>query len=167
MSNIADDTLSVTGGVDTHADTHVAAVIDQIGRILGTESFPVSASGYQAALAWMHSHGQLELVGVEGTGSYGAGLARYLAEQEVPVVEVNRPNRQARRRRGKSDPADAISAAESALNGKAYRHPEGPRRGGRVDPGAARGPPRRGQGLDSGCQRTQWVGHHRPRSAPR
>jgi transposase len=124
MSSMTDQALPVTGGVDTHADAHVAAVIDHVGRVLGTESFPVNASGYAAALAWMQSHGPLEQVGVEGTGSYGAGLARHLAEQGVTVVEVIRPNRQARRRRGKSDPADAISAATAALNGQASGAPK-------------------------------------------
>jgi hypothetical protein len=62
--------------VDTHAETHVAAVIDQVGRVLGTEAFAGSAAGYRAAWVWMCSYGRLEMVGVEGTGSYGAGLAR-------------------------------------------------------------------------------------------
>jgi transposase len=121
-----DQTLAVTGGVDTHADTHVAAVIDQVGRVLGTESFSVSEPGYGAALEWLRSHGDLDRVGVEGTGSYGAGLARHLAEQDVTVVEVIRPNRQSRRRRGKSDTsADAIAAATAALNGDASGAPKG------------------------------------------
>ena len=91
--------VTVTGGVDTHAEVHVAAAVDQVGRVLGTEAFPATAAGYEAALAWLASHGELVAVGVEGTGSYGAGLARYLASRGVSVREVIRPNRQARRRR--------------------------------------------------------------------
>ena len=119
MERIADAARLVTGGVDTHALTHTAAVVDQIGRVLGSEEFPASAQGDRRALAWMRSFGELVKVGVEGTGSYGAGLARYLAAAGVEVVEVIRPNRQARRRRGKSDPADAVAAALATLNGEA------------------------------------------------
>ena len=119
MERIADAARLVTGGVDTHALTHAAAVVDQIGRVLGSEEFPATVNGHRAALAWMRGHGRLLKVGVEGTGSYGAGLARLLAVAGVEVVEVIRPNRQARRRRGKSDPADAVAAALAALNGEA------------------------------------------------
>ncbi len=109
----------VTGGVDTHADFHVAAAVDEVGRVLGSEKFPATTAGYSALLEWLISHGRLANVGVEGTGSYGAGLARYLATRAVGVVEVIRPNRQARRRRGKSDVIDAIAAALAALSGDA------------------------------------------------
>ncbi len=119
MERIADAARLVTGGVDTHALTHTTAVVDQVGRVLGSEEFPAGASGHRAALAWMRGHGTLLKVGVEGTGSYGAGLARLLAAEGVEVVEVIRPNRQARRRRGKSDPADAVAAAVATLNGEA------------------------------------------------
>jgi transposase len=104
--------------VDTHADTHVAAVVDPVGRVLGTESFPAGADGYARLLAWLRGHGELARVGVEGTGSYGAGLARYLAAAGVQVLEVIRPDRQRRRRRGKSDVVDAVSAAIAALRGE-------------------------------------------------
>ena len=114
----------VTGGVDTHAGTHVAAVVDQVGRVLGTESFPAGADGYAGLLAWLRGHGVLVRVGVEGTGSYGAGLTRYLAACGVEVVEVMRPNRQARRQRGKSDAADAVAAALAALSGEASGVPK-------------------------------------------
>ena len=102
----------------------MAGMADQAGRVLGTGEFPASAAGYQAALAWMRGHGELVKVGVEGTGSYGAGLARYLAAEGVEVTEVIRPNRQARRRRGKSDTADAVAAALAALNGEASGQPK-------------------------------------------
>ena len=105
--------------MDTHAGVHVAAVVDQVGRVLGTRAFPADAAGYAGALAWMRAHGELAKAGVEGTGSYGAGLARYLAGCGVEVVEVVRPNRQARRQRGKSDVADAVAAALAALSGEA------------------------------------------------
>lgn len=118
MSRMAETAGPVTGGVDTHADAHVAAVTDQVGRVLGTGSFPADAAGYAALLAWLRRYGVLARVGVEGTGSYGAGLARYLAARDVPVLEVTRPDRQRRRRHGKSDPADAVSAALAALRGE-------------------------------------------------
>ncbi|HEX3426321.1 MAG TPA: transposase [Acidimicrobiales bacterium] len=115
----------ITGGVDTHADVHVAAALDGIGGLLGVESFDVSASGYAALLAWLGAFGDVELVGVEGTGSYGAGLARHLAAAAVRVVEVDRADRADRHRRGKSDPLDAVSAARSALSGRARGIPKG------------------------------------------
>jgi transposase len=124
MSRIAEQPLPVIGGVDTHADVHVAAVVDQVGRVLGTEAFPATAAGYRAARGWMCAHGELVKVGVEGTGSYGAGLARYLAACGLEVVEVIRPNRQARRQRGKSDTADAVAAALAALSGEASGVPK-------------------------------------------
>jgi transposase len=97
----------------------VAAALDERGALLGVESFPTTATGYRALLRWLESFGTLELVGVEGTGSYGAGLTRHLLAQEVAVVEVDRPNRQRRRRTGKSDPADAVAAARAAQGGDA------------------------------------------------
>ncbi|MHB2024309.1 MAG: IS110 family RNA-guided transposase [Mycobacteriales bacterium] len=124
MTSIAEPARPVTGGVDTHAEVHVAAVVDEVGRVLGTEGFPANAKGYRTLLGWLRGHGQLTKVGVEGTGSYGAGLARRLAAENVEVVEVIRPNRQARRRRGKSDAADAVAAALAALNGEASGRPK-------------------------------------------
>ncbi len=116
---MAQQDRKVTGGVDTHLETHVAAVVDDIGRILETRSFPASERGYRQLYRWLRSFGQIDRIGVEGTGSYGAGLTRFLHEAGVEVVEVDRPNRQARRRRGKSDPADAEAAARAVLNGEA------------------------------------------------
>lgn len=114
----------VTGGVDTHKDTHVAAVVDSTGRILGSEAFPATKAGYARLWGWLCRWGRVERVGVEGTGTYGAGLARYLAGRGVAVVEVNRPNRQVRRLRGKSDTVDAEAAARAALNGEASALPK-------------------------------------------
>lgn len=106
---------TVFGGVDTHADTHYAAILDEQGRLLGTAEFPATGAGYRALLAWMRRAGQPVKVGVEGTGSYGAGLTRYLASQAVTVVEVNQVDRRTRRRRGKSDPIDAEAAARAVF----------------------------------------------------
>lgn len=109
----------ITIGVDTHLDVHVAAALDERGALLEVESFETTPVGYQELLDWARSFGELELAGVEGTGSYGAGLTRHLHDQDVTVVEVDRPNRQRRRLRGKSDPQDAISAARAAQGGDA------------------------------------------------
>jgi transposase len=110
---------SITGGVDTHLDVHVAAALDERGALLGVESFATTVDGYKKLLGWLSDFGPVALVGVEGTGSYGAGLTRHLQAERVRVVEVDRPNRQRRRRKGKSDPQDAISAARAALSGDA------------------------------------------------
>jgi transposase len=109
----------ITGGVDTHGLTHHAAAVDQTGRVLGDKEFPATAAGYRALLAWLRTHGTVVKVGAEGTGTYGAGLARYLAGEKVALVEVDRPDRKTRRTKGKSDPIDAIAAARAALSGQA------------------------------------------------
>ena len=118
------DRAGVFGGVDTHKHIHVAAAVDAAGRLLGTASFAADRHGYARLLGWLGSLGAVVRVGVEGTGSYGAGLTRHLAAGGVDVVEVNRPNRQARRRRGKTDTVDAESAARAALNGDATAVPK-------------------------------------------
>lgn len=120
---MADHDRQVTGGVDTHGEVHVAAVIDATGRILATSSFAATPAGYRGLLGWLRRHGRVVRVGVEGTGSYGVGLARYLIGEGVTVVEVNRPDRQRRRRHGKSDVVDAEAAARAALNGDAAGTP--------------------------------------------
>ena len=114
----------VIGGVDTHGKTHHAAVIDHTGRLLGDREFPATAAGYEELLRWLRSFGRLVKVGVEGTGTYGAGLARHLTAQRVDVVEVDRPDRKTRRSKGKSDPIDAIAAARAALSGQAAGKPK-------------------------------------------
>ena len=116
MTSMAD---RITGGVDTHLDVHVAAALNQLGALLETKSFPTTAAGYRQLLGWLRGFGEVELVGVEGTGSYGAGLTRHLLSEGVAVVEVDRPNRQNRRRRGKSDTVDAVAAARAAQSGDA------------------------------------------------
>jgi transposase len=112
-------TSQLTVGVDTHLDVHVAAVLDERGALLGVESFDTTPDGYRNLLGWASGFGHVTLAGVEGTGSYGAGLTRHLHAEGVSVVEVDRPNRQRRRRRGKSDPQDAITAARAAQSGDA------------------------------------------------
>lgn len=107
----------ITVGVDTHADTHTATVCDHVGRIIATATFDTTPSGYRRLLSWAKRRGQISSFGIEGTGSYGLGLARYLAAQGIEVREVNRTNRQHRRRRGKSDPADSEAAARAVLAG--------------------------------------------------
>ncbi len=116
---IVEPVRTVTGGVDTHLDVHVAAALDPLGGLLGSQPFEPTPAGYKALLGWLEGFGEVGKVGVEGTGSYGSGLARFLRRRRVEVVEVNRPNRQARRRQGKSDPLDAIEAARAALSGRA------------------------------------------------
>jgi transposase len=115
----------ITGGVDTHADMHVAAALDPIGGLLGVEEFPVTPAGYAHLLGWLGGFGTVGLVGIEGTGSYGAGLARHVAAAGIRVVEVDRSDRQDRRRQGKSDPLDAVSAARAAQSGRARGAPKG------------------------------------------
>lgn len=108
----------VIGGVDTHKDLHVAAVVDEHNRVLGSQCFPTTRHGYKQMLAWMRSFGQLRRVGVEATGTYGAGLLRYLQNAGVEVLEVTTPDRGDRRKRGKNDDLDAQNAAHAAFAGK-------------------------------------------------
>jgi transposase len=114
----------VIGGVDTHKHVHVAAACDPLGRVLATREFPTTTAGFRALLRFLRSHGQLAAVGVEGTGCWGGGLARFLAARDVTVIEVDRPNRQARRRRGKSDTIDAEEAARAVIAGRARTVPK-------------------------------------------
>ena len=111
-------------GVDTHLDLHVGAVIDGTGKLLGTLTTATTACGYQQLIAWAHTLGHFRRAGVEGTGTYGSGLARALQEQGIEVLEVNRPDRSKRRQAGKSDPIDAESAARSVLSGQATAIPK-------------------------------------------
>jgi hypothetical protein len=115
----------VVGGVDTHLEVHVAAAVDTNGGLLGVRSFPTTPAGYHALASWLGSFGLVDRVGVEGTGTYGAGLSRHLAASGIAVLEVDRPNRQERRRNGKSDELDAIEAARAALSGRARGQAKG------------------------------------------
>lgn len=124
MTTMTDRGARVTAGVDTHRDVHVVAALDERGGELGVESFAADAAGYRQALAWLARFGTVELVGVEGTGTYGAGLARFLQTKGVAVVEISCPNRQRRRSHGKSDPVDAVAAARAAQSGDAAGQPK-------------------------------------------
>jgi transposase len=117
-------TAEVIVGVDTHESTHTAVAVDALGRVLGTIDVSADRTGYRQLLGWARTLGSVHRAGIEGTGCYGAGLAEHLASEGIAVVEVNRPNRQARRRRGKSDPADAEAAARAVLAGDATAIPK-------------------------------------------
>ena len=121
----------VIGGVDTHKDSHAVVALDSTGQWLGWAQFPTNPTGYRELLTWLRDHGTLLCVGVEATGSYGAGLTRHLVAQQVSVLEVMPSRRRSRRGRNKSDPADAEAAARSALSGQATGVPK--RADGRVE----------------------------------
>lgn len=115
----------VTGGIYTHADTHTAAALDELGRLLGHHAFAATSTGYDQLLTWLSGHGTVVAVGIEGTGSYGAGLARHLTGHRIKVIEVDQPDRRARRKEGKPDPADAVAAAPVVQAGTATGTPKG------------------------------------------
>jgi transposase len=119
-----ESSMSVTVGVDTHADAHVGVALDHLGRRLGEAVVQNGAAGYSRLLRWALNLGELACVGVEGTGSFGAGLSRFLRSRGVRVVEVNRTSRQHRRRHGKYDAADAEAAARAVLSGDATGEPK-------------------------------------------
>lgn len=116
--------VHVIAGIDTHKDTHHASVITAAGQLLGDRGFPATARGHRELLDWAASFGIIDAIGAEGTGSYGASLARFLAGAGLAVIEVNRPNRQARRRDGKSDRLDSEQAARAVLAGTATASPK-------------------------------------------
>ncbi len=109
---------TVIGGIDTHQDLHTAAVVDPTGSVLGTRVFATTPAGYRAMLRWFRSRGEIVRVGVEATGSYGAGVARHLALAGIPVLEVTGPDPVRRSRQGKDDCLDAVAAAQAALWGQ-------------------------------------------------
>jgi transposase len=113
--------VEVILGVDTHLDFHVAVVLDHLGRRLGELSVPTTAKGYEKLLCWVEGFGPLRCAGIEGTSSYGAGVARYLKARGIEVLEVERPKRRrpsSRRNAEKSDPLDAEGAARAVLAGE-------------------------------------------------
>jgi transposase len=124
VTSMTGQALEVTGGVDTHGETHHAALIDRLGRHLADREFPATGAGYRQLLAWLGSFGTVSAVGVEGTGAYGAELARTLRRADIAVVEVDRPDRKTRRMRGKSDPIDAYAAAQAVVSGRASGTPK-------------------------------------------
>ncbi|WP_444545262.1 IS110 family transposase [Streptomyces cinerochromogenes] len=122
-------------GMDTHGEVHVAAVVSPLGKILGTESFPATVAGYRRLLVWARKRGTVRRAGVEGTGTFGAGLSRYPLTQQIQVFEVNRPDRTACRLLGKSDPLDAQAAARAVLSGRTRaqaKSGDGPVHGARI-----------------------------------
>jgi len=122
--NLDDPRNQVVLGVDTHLDLHVAVLVNMLGQVICTKEFDTNKKGYCRLLKWYRSFGQLLKFGVEGTGTYGDGLCRFLIKNNVPVFEVNRPNRARRRLRGKSDPTDAENAARAVLAGEAKAIPK-------------------------------------------
>ncbi|MGI9500798.1 MAG: IS110 family transposase, partial [Geminicoccaceae bacterium] len=122
MDNITSDLVLI--GVDTHKDIHVAVAINGLGARLGSKAIPTTSRGYQELENWARALGTIHAFGIEGTGSYGAGLTRMLHNQGHRVVEVNRTNRQLRRQHGKSDPIDAEAAARAVLAGEADATPK-------------------------------------------
>lgn len=131
MTTIAVSTGAVTVGVDTHMDVHVAAVLDGLGRMLGSAGFATSPAGNARLIRWAETHGTIGQVGVEGTGSYGAQLTRDLQQAGHQVLEVDRPDRTARRARGKNDHLDAEAAARAVLSGRSSTTPKA--RDGRIE----------------------------------
>ena len=111
-------------GVDTHLDLHVAVALDQLGRRLGELRVPTTTRGYERVLRWAKGFGPVGCAGIEGTSSYGAGLARHLKNAGVSVMEVERPKRRHRRHNSKSDPIDAEAAARTVLAGEAVGEPK-------------------------------------------
>lgn len=121
---MTDELRTVIAGIDTHADTHAAAALDAQGRALGTSEFPATASGYRQVADWLEGFGQVRAIGIEGSGSYGAGLTRYLQARELSVVEVNQPHAHTWSRRGKTDSVDAEAAARKVLAGECSAAPK-------------------------------------------
>ncbi|MBF6207362.1 IS110 family transposase [Streptomyces gardneri] len=123
------DIAEIIGGADTHRDTIHVAVISATGQPRDDREFPTTEAGYRAAIEFLGHHGAPRVVGVEGTSSYGAGFTRALAATGIPVVEVCRPDRAARRCRGKTDTLDAYAAARAALSGHGVSEPKDERTG--------------------------------------
>ena len=117
LANPSSPPGELVAGIDTHKNTHHVAILDHVGRAVADREFRADGRGYAQIIAFLREHGDVGSIGVEGTGSYGAGLARALTAAGISVVEVARQDRQARRRRGKSDPLDAHQAAVSVLAG--------------------------------------------------
>jgi len=116
--------VQVVIGVDTHQDQHVAVAIDQQGVRLAECYVPATTHGYRDLERWSRKLGEVRAVGIEGTGSYGAGLARFMTGRGFTVIEVNRPDRSIRFQKGKSDPTDAEMAARAVLSGVANATPK-------------------------------------------
>jgi transposase len=118
MAVIEEGERRIVGGVDTHKDLHVAAVVDEQDRVIETRCFATTRQGYRQMLAWMRSFGELQRIEIESSGSYGAGLLRFMQQAGIAVLEVTTPDKQDRRRRGKNDDLDAQNAAHAAFAGR-------------------------------------------------
>jgi transposase len=118
------DPAEIIIGIDTHKEAHAAVAINGLGARLGAMTLLASSRGYHEMESWAQSLGPVRAFGIEGTGSYGAGLARFLQERGHNVIEVNRPNRQIRHQHGKNDPLDAENAARAVLSGQARAAPK-------------------------------------------
>lgn len=124
MHTMPDQTRRVALGIDTHRDEHVCSVLDERGVVLDVASFATTEHGYRQLLEFAGTLGTIDRIGIEGTGTWGKGLARFCLDRGLAVVDVNRPNRQARRRHGKTDQVDAIAAARAVLSGEATTSPK-------------------------------------------
>ena len=124
MARQGSHAVRVIIGVDTHQDQHVAVAIDDQGVRLSEHRVATNRQGYSELQQWSRSLGEIRAFGIEGTGSYGAGVARFLTSRGYAIVEVNRPDRSTRRRKGKSDPTDAEMAARAVLAGVANAIPK-------------------------------------------
>jgi transposase len=125
LESIVVDPEQIVVGVDTHKWEHVAVAVNGLGQRLDELTVPATPAGYQTMLDWAQRMGRVAVLGVEGTGSYGSGLARFLRRMGHVIVEVSRPPRKAERRlSGKSDPIDAEHAARAVLAGKATATPK-------------------------------------------
>lgn len=125
MGSIVLDRTEVVVGVDTHKQEHVAVVVDGLGGRIGELTVPANNGGYARIAVWAAGFGPVHAWGVEGTGSYGIGLARFLRRKGERLIEVSRPPRKGERRAsGKSDPIDAEAAARQVLSGTATSTPK-------------------------------------------
>src|SRR6266545_705760 len=149
-TSIVAEPEEVVVGVDTHADLHVGVVLSSLGARLGSRAVATTVAGFRELADWARGFGPVRCFGVEGTGSYGAALARHLRAAGHTVVGVVRPDRRTRRLQGKSDPVDAEAAARAVLAGTAKGCPKDRRRSRRDDPVTAGGAPIGPQGKDPG-----------------
>jgi transposase len=131
LERVNEGTRRIVGGVDTHKDLHVAAVVDEQDRVIETRSFATARQGYRQMLAWMRTFGDLQHIG-ESIGSYGAGLLRFMQQAGIAVLEVTTPDKQDRPRRGKNDDLDAQNAAHAAFAGQRTVTPRS--RDGMIEP---------------------------------
>ena len=151
MNTRSDDAqVAVIGGADTHRATHHAVALNNLGLVLGDKEFPTTTAGYRDLLEWMSSFGVVARIGVESTGSYGAGLTRYLSAHGVRVIEVNQPHAHTRLRIGKSDPIDA-EAASQGLGRRTYNPAQGDHGGHRGHSRHSSGSRVRGEGSIGGA----------------